>query len=314
MAALMADADVIVPFTAFEREHVRAVNGLAKLMSDTDGKIPSGAKLEIPPATSYPDFLKYVDAIQDWTVICRTNEGAHKFVTEMRAVKDESEMRKLRRACAITDELIEMIADGAKSGAIQTEVDAMLLIERETRLRGAEGAGFDTLAAGPSRSFGIHCFPPSTAAPLPVDGLSILDFGVLYEGYSSDVTMTITKGKLSDAQEKQVELVQKAYAEALELYKPGVPVREAALKVQSVFARAKREMPHGLGHGVGLEVHEFPAVKPNAPEDAVFKAGMTVTCEPGLYHPQLGGCRLENTVLITPGGNEVLTKSRIVRL
>jgi Xaa-Pro dipeptidase len=308
MADLMADADVIVPYTAFGRDHIRAASELSKLMGETGGKI------EIPPSTSYPDFLKYVDAIQDWTIICRGSDGTHKFVVEMRAVKDDDEIKKLRKACAITDRIIEMIVSGAKSGAIKTEVDAMLLIERETRLNGAEGAGFDTLAAGPSRSFGIHCFPSSTASAFPADGLSILDFGVLYEGYSSDVTMTITKGKLSDAQEKQLALVQKAYGEALGLYKPGVPVREAALKVRSVFAQAKREMPHSLGHGIGLEIHEFPQIRTETDDNVVFKAGMTVTCEPGLYHRQTGGCRLENSILITPDGNETLTKSKIVRL
>jgi Xaa-Pro dipeptidase len=309
MASLMADANLIVPFTAFDRDHIRAAHEIVKNCIDA-----TGGKIEIPPTTSYPDFLKYVDAIQEFTVVCKGTGGAHKAVTEMRAIKDDYEIQCLRKACAITDEIIELIIEGASSGRIQTEVDAMLLIEKESRQRGGEGAAFDTLAAGPSRSFGIHCFPPSTAARFPGDGLSILDFGVCYEGYSSDVTLTIARGTLSAGQEKQAELVQKAYDEAFAFYKPGIPVRDPAEKVKAVFARAKREMPHGLGHGVGLDVHEFPTVRESTPKEVVFKPGMTSTLEPGLYHAQYGGCRLENTILITQDGGESLTASRIVRL
>ena len=309
MASLMADANLVVPFTAFERDHIRAAHEIIKNCIEA-----TGGKIEIPPSTSYPDFLKYVDAIQDFTVVCRGTGGAHKAVTDMRAVKDDYEIQCLKKACGITDEIIELIIAGASSGRIKTEVDAMLLIEKESRERGGEGSAFDTLAAGPARSFGIHCFPSSTAAQFPGDGLSILDFGVRYEGYSSDVTLTITRGTLSAAQEKQVDLVQKAYDEALVLYKPGIPVSDSAEKVKAVFARAKREMPHSLGHGVGLDVHEFPAVRESTPKEVVFKPGMTATLEPGLYHAQHGGCRLENTILITEDGGKPLTTSRIVRL
>jgi Xaa-Pro dipeptidase len=309
MAALMADANLIIPFTAFERDRIRAVHEISRNII-----VPQGSRIEIPPTTSYPEFLKYVDVIQEYSIICRESHGAHKAAQDMRAVKDEYELGCLRQACRITDNIIGMIEDGARSGKIQTEMDAAFLIDREARLAGAEGAGFDTLAAGPSRSFGIHCFPPSTASKFPDKGLSILDFGVRYEGYTSDVTLTITQGTLSAAQEKQLDLVQKAYDEALVLYKPGTPVRSAAQKVKSLFARAKREMPHSLGHGIGLEVHEFPTIRTTVPSETVFEPGMTVTLEPGLYHPELGGCRLENSIHITENGNEPLTKARIIRL
>jgi Xaa-Pro dipeptidase len=309
MAALMADANLIVPFTVFERDHIRAAH---EILKNCVGE--SGGKIEIPPSTSYPDFLKYVDSIQEFTVVCGNSGGAHKAVKEMRAVKDEYEIQCLKRACGITNEIIELIIAGSSSGQIRTEVDAMLLIEKESRQRGGEGAGFETLAAGPSRSFGIHCFPATTAAEFSSNGLSILDFGVRYEGYSSDITLTIARGTLTASQEKQLELVQKAYDEALALYKAGIPVRDSAEKVKNVFARAKREMPHSLGHGIGLDVHEFPTMRENTPQEVVFKPGMTVTLEPGLYHPSHGGCRLENSILITQNGNETFTNARIVRL
>ena len=93
----------------------------------------------------------------------------------------------------------------------------------------------------------------------------------------------------------------------LELYKKDVPIKAAAAKADEIFAKARRSMPHGLGHGIGLQIHESPFVRQRAEPEAVFKPGMIVTLEPGLYDPDLGGVRLENDVLITEDGNEVLT-------
>ena len=232
----------------------------------------------------------------------------------MRAIKDQYEINCIKRASAITDNLILLLEEGVRSGTITTEMDAALLIERECRKAGCEGTGFDTLAAGPERSFGIHCFPPYTAGAFPATGLSILDFGVVVEGYTSDVTLTFAKGPLTPEQEKQLELVQQAYDAALEKYKNGLAIKDAAQIVDDIFAQAGRTMPQSLGHGYGLEAHEWPTVRTTQPPEALFLPGMVVTLEPGLYDTKLGGCRLENDILITPEGNEVLTKARIIRL
>ncbi|MBO4547332.1 MAG: aminopeptidase P family protein, partial [Treponema sp.] len=137
-------------------------------------------------------------------------------------------------------------------------------------------------------------------------------FGVVYKGYTSDTTLTVAKGKLSAEQKKLLDLVQKAYNECLELYKKDVPVKAAAAKADEVFAKARRSMPHGLGHGIGLQIHEAPFVRQRADSECLFKPGMIVTLEPGLYDPDLGGVRLENDVLITESGNQVLTRSKIL--
>lgn len=308
LANEMAVVDKIVPFTRYSRDRVKAVSAILKML-----KVPANTKVELPGTTSYPEFLKYVDALNNNDVICREN-GAEQKVVELRAIKDDYELSCIKKAAAITDELIDVIEARAKDGTIKTEMDVALLIEKECRIRGCESVGFDTLAAGPRRSFGIHCFPPYTAGEWPAQGLSILDFGVKYEGYTSDVTLTIAKGPLTEQQQKQLDLVQKAYNEALPLYAPDLPVKTPAVKVEEVFAKAKRAMPHSLGHGFGLEVHEDPVVKVSVPQEMLFKPGMVVTLEPGLYDPEIGGCRLENDILITETGNEVLTHSRIIVL
>ena len=126
--------------------------------------------------------------------------------------------------------------------------------------------------------------------------------------------MTVAKGPLNAKQEELLSLVEKAAEEALPLYKAGSPIKKAAEAADLVFAKAKRVMPHTLGHGIGLEIHEFPRVSPKQADELLFKAGMIVTLEPGLYDPELGGVRLENDVLITETGNEVITHSKIIRI
>lgn len=307
LARQNAYVDKIIPLTRYERQSIRAVKAVLSTFNTKKQKV------EIPSETSYPMFLKYVDELKGWDVLCR-EKSLHDYAVRMRSIKDQYEIECTKEAARIGDKIIDSIEKKVRAGKIKTEIDVALLIEKECRENGCERTGFDTLAAGPSRSFAIHCFPNYTAGEWPGNGLSILDFGVVYKGYTSDTTLTIAKGKLSEKQEELLELVQKAADSALALYKKDVPLKAAAAKVDEIFAKAHRSMPHGLGHGIGLEIHEAPFVRQRAPSDAVFEAGNIITLEPGLYDPELGGVRLENDVLITETGNEVITHSRIIRL
>ncbi|MBQ3966660.1 MAG: aminopeptidase P family protein [Treponema sp.] len=297
----------IIPSEKYERNNIKAVKAIL------NGFTVSGKQnVEIPPETPYPLFLKYVDALDGWDVRCR-EKSLHEFVVEERACKDEYEIACTKEAARIGDLIIDQIEEGIRNGSLQTESDVALLIEKECRKHGCERTGFDTLAAGPDRSWAIHAFPGYTDAAWASPGLSILDFGVVYEGYTSDTTLTVARAPLSEAQEKLVALVEKAAETALPLYQAGSPIRLAGKAAENVFTKAKRVMPHTLGHGIGLEIHEYPRVSGKIDAEKVFKPGMIVTLEPGLYDPKLGGVRLENDVLITEEGNEVLTHSRIIR-
>ncbi|WP_318676737.1 Xaa-Pro peptidase family protein [Treponema sp.] len=308
LAEQNAFADKIIPFTRYERSSIRAVKAVLNTMAGKKKNV-----VDVSPVTSYVKFLEFVDALPDWDVRCR-KDSAHDFATAMRAIKDEYEIECTREAARIGDKIIDGIEQRIRKGKIKTETDVALFIESECRKYGCERTGFDTLAAGPSRSFAIHCFPNYTAGEWPGEGLSILDFGVVYKGYTSDTTLTVAKGKLSKEQENLLTLVEKAAKEGLKYYKKGINIRMAAAKVDDIFAKAKRSMPHGLGHGIGLQIHEYPFVRQRAEADSVFLPGMIVTLEPGLYDKDLGGVRLENDVLITEEGNEVITNSRIIRL
>lgn len=308
LAEKRAHIDSIIPFVDYNRIATKAINAMLKKMH-----VPQQAKIEISPDTPYPIFLSYVDELSKYNILCRKN-GVQDFVTQMQSIKDDYEIDCTRKACSITNDLIEAIIEKVKNNTIKTELDVALFIEREARIAGCEGTGFDTLAAGPERSYGIHCFPPYTAGEWASQGLSILDFGVIYEGYTSDVTMTIARGPLTIEQEKQLNLVQEAYNAALPLYANGTPIQSAALQVEHVFMKEKRTMPHSLGHGFGLQCHEEPFIRTKIDEEITFKAGMIVTLEPGLYDPTIGGCRLENDILILDEKSELLTKSKIFRM
>ena len=309
LARQQAQYDKLVPYTRYKNKDIDAILAVLNVCY-THGE---NSKVELPPYLTYPTYLKFIDALASYDCRCK-EDGLHQFVVESRMVKDEYEIECTREAARVGDLIIDEIEKQVRKGKIKTESDVALLIEKRLREHGCQRTGFDTLAAGPSRSFAIHAFPGYTAAEWPAQGLSILDFGVVYNGYTSDTTLTIAKGPLTVAQEKQLELVQKAYDECLKLYKPGRPIMEAAKKADSVFAAAKRKMPHTLGHAIGLEIHEQPRVSPRTAPEVLFKPGMILTCEPGLYDVEIGGTRLENDVLITEDGNEVLSHSRIIRL
>ena len=308
MAKAMADVEEILPYSDFRRMPAEAMAGILPRLG-----VGGGSRVELPSATSYPLYADFVEALPDYDLVCRDG-GMADFVLRMRAVKDAAELEIYRVAARITDDLADAIESAVRSGGIATELDVALFIERECRVRGCEGTGFETLAAGPARSFGIHAFPPYGAGPFATRGLSILDFGLNYEGYTTDVTMGFARGPLDAKALQMVELVNRAHDECIAMIAPGVSSRDIALRADAIFAEAGMVMPHALGHGVGLEAHESPAIRSREDNRDVLAAGHIFTIEPGLYDPELGGIRIEDDILVTPSGYEVLTRSRIVRL
>jgi len=308
IAALHAEADSMMPYADFERQPVNALKGAAVWFN-----VPNGSRIEIPCTTSYPQFLTYVEELAEFDIICREG-GVRAELEKRRAVKDEAEIKIYRTISAITNEIIDLLEKNIRAGKLKTETDVALFIDSESRKMGCEGTGFETIAAGPSRSFGIHAFPAYTKEPFGGTGLSILDFGLKYAGYASDVTLTFAGAPLSKYQERMLALTEKAYKLALSMMKSGEPARNVGMAVDAYFERNKKAMPHALGHGIGLEAHEAPSLRSRASNDWILEPGMILTIEPGLYHLAHGGCRLENDILITENGAEVLTNSRIIRL
>ncbi len=308
LARRLASAGEILAYEDFARLPLRA---LAEVLARLG--LPSGSKVELPSSTAHPRYVDFLEKLPAFDLVCRS-EGVDGFVRGLRATKDSDEIGIYRRAAAITNALLDELEARVRSGRIVTELDAALLIERCAREAGCEGLGFETLAAGPSRSWGIHAFPPYSSGPFASEGLSIIDFGLDLEGYATDVTMSFARGRLGSEREKMIALVERAHAEAVSMLAPGRPCREVAQRVDEIFAEAGLVMPHGLGHGIGLDAHEAPSVRSRDDCLDLLAPGQIVTIEPGLYHQELGGVRLEDDILVTETGHEALTKSRIVRL
>lgn len=343
MAKERAFADRIIPYTDYHCRKIEALKDVLCKGARAMGIAQKALAVELPPSTAHTDYLKLCEVLLGYNVIVR-EDGIHAAVMMMRMIKDSYEMECIRSACKVGDIIIDKIEENIKCGKIRTEEDVALLIEREARENGCERTGFDTLAAGPARSFAIHAFPGYTSGAWPGGGkkgeqgashtcriqgtLSILDFGVVYEGYTSDTTLTVAAGELSKKQEMMLDMVTKAAKECAPLYRPGVPIKDAALKADEIFNTARMKMPHSLGHAIGLDIHELPRVSVNTPvresngllqgamdaSDGFFHEGMVLTLEPGLYDAECGGVRLENDILITKNGPEVLTHSRIIRV
>ncbi|MDR0465100.1 MAG: aminopeptidase P family protein, partial [Treponema sp.] len=128
-----------------------------------------------------------------------------------------------------------------------------------------------------------------------------------------DVTLTFTRDT-DQKQEKLVNLVEKASKTALSMAHNGTNTRDIAAAVDALFLKSKKKMPHSLGHGIGLQEHEYPALRNSSENEWVLESGMIFTIEPALYDPLLGGCRLENDILMTEAGPQTLTTARIIRL
>ena len=311
--------DRIVPYTQFKRSFKDAVRGVLREngIEAAVGGPRARRKVEFPGRTSHLRFLELKDELPGADIEVRT-DGFEHFVARGRTVKDDHEIAAIEKAAEITNRLIDTIVDrvqkpGGTAGL--REIDLAQLIERDALSLGAEGLGFETLAAGPGRSWAIHPFPSCSSGPFGGEGLSILDFGVKVDGYTSDVTITFAAGRMSAEQERMIGLVEEAYHAAVSAVKPGVSPQEPARKADQVFSAAGWSMPHALGHGIGLDTHEAPLLRSQGDNpDAALLPGMVVTIEPGLYDPRHGGVRWENDVLVTRTGPRVLTRSLIVRL
>jgi len=228
---------------------------------------------------------------------------APELVEELREVKDDDELAAMREAAGIATEALPEVLGGLRAGVTEREV--ALEIELGMRRLGGDGLAFDPIVA-----FGEHAAEPHHRPGERALGrgeLVTLDFGARVEGYRSDMTRTVVFGTASPRQREVYELVRHAEEAGLAALRPGVSCAEVDQACRRVIADAGwgDAFGHPSGHGVGLEIHEAPWVRPGG--SGRIAAGTPVTVEPGVYLPGFGGVRIEDLAVVRPDGHELLT-------
>jgi len=228
--------------------------------------------------------------------------GIDDTIVELRAVKDEEELKIMAEAVAISDKAFAHILDFIKPGLSERRV--ALELERYMQDLGATGPSFDTIVASGLRS----AMPHGVASDkiIQENELVTMDYGCVYQGYCSDMTRTVVVGK-ADAKQKEIyNIVLEAHLAAEAGIKAGITGKEADAMARDIIAAQGYgdNFGHGLGHGVGLAIHELP--RASRESDNVLQVNMVVTDEPGIYIPGWGGVRIEDMVVVKEDGCDVM--------
>ena len=224
-------------------------------------------------------------------------------VAAERLVKEPGEIERIRAAAALVDEVYGWVRERGLVG--RTERGVALALEQRMRELGAEGPSFTSIVASGPRGALPHAIPADV--PIETGTLVTLDIGAQLDGYCSDCTRTWATGELPDDLAAAYELVLEAQLAALAAVRPGVPGREVDAVARDIITAAGHgeHFGHGLGHGVGMEVHEGPRLARTA--ETELAPGHVVTVEPGVYLPGRGGVRIEDLVVVTDAGPDVLS-------
>ena len=256
-------------------------------------------------------FDSYNTTYQAYQTWCETAPGVEFIavgteIETIRKQKEPEEILAIRRAIQLATEAFTHVL--AKIGAGTTERQIATELDHAMKSLGADGPSFDTIVASGARAALPHARP--TDKPLQKGETVIIDFGCQADGYASDETCTIAIGEAGQKMQDIFRVVDEARKKGIKAVKAGLPVVELDSLVRGVVEQHgyAEFFRHGTGHGVGIAVHEAPAITVKA--EAILEENMVITIEPGIYIPNVGGIRMEDMVLVTETGGEVLTHLR----
>lgn len=302
LLALPGEAVILTDFRYVEQAAREAPDCLC-VRTTTEEKLPQKVyglleergirSLHIEPeALTFSEYRRLEKALEGVSL-----EELPKFCEEMRMVKDEHELACVIRAseiaCRAFDRLLGIIKPGVTEKALAVELNYMMLRE------GSEACAFDTIVAAGVNGSLPHAVP--SGYRIQKGDMVTFDFGAQVDGYKTDITRTVAVGVLDEAKKAIYQTVLDAQRAALEKIEPGVICRDVDKVARDLIdAKYPGAFGHSLGHGVGLCIHELPNFSVKC--ESVLQAGHVMTVEPGVYIEGLGGCRIEDTVILRPGG------------
>ena len=273
---------------------VRMSDALARVVTQVGAK-----KLGVESATlSMAQYEIFREALAGIELVATKD-----LVEELRIVKDAEEIAAIRRAAVLARRGFDVLRASLTPNKSEKQVATEL--EYQLRLFGARGCSFPPIIAAGPRAALPHATP--TDARISDSDFLLVDWGANEGLYVSDLTRILVNGKISPKLERIYGVVLNAQLAAIEAIRPGVTCHEVDQAARAIIAKAghAKHFGHGLGHGIGLQVHEAPRLGPN--QQRMLKSGMVVTVEPGIYLPGWGGVRIEDDVLVTRDGHEVLS-------
>ena len=295
-------ATLYVPELEYEMAKEESIVEVEKFkkMDELYEKLKGIEVLGIEGASSYSFILDLREkaGIKEFKKIDDTIKG-------LRIVKGKEELKIIEKACEIADRAVMAAIEEVSEGKREREIAAK--VEYLMKMNGAEKPAFDTIIASGYRS----ALPHGIASDKRIEkgDLVVIDLGALYNHYNSDITRTIVVGSPSDKQKEIYEIVLEAQKKAIEAAKPGMTAKELDSIARDIIKEYGygEYFIHSLGHGVGLEIHEWPRISQY--DETILKEGMVITIEPGIYIPKFGGVRIEDTIVITKSGAKRLTKT-----
>ena len=312
LAKIYAEADRIINIEDYGGLVPATINVFADSAS-------SNTKIGVTRSIPYSNVRSLKETVPKGEIIFNP-ASIDSLLDSLRATKSSFEISEMRKSIKISNQIVGEIKEAlAEKKKIQTEMDLAIFVESRMRELGAFGVGFETLVASSARSWQIHSYPradPHQSIYRP--GLALIDFGVKGTDLTSDVTLPFIMGRMNEKMKTIVETVQRAHYDAIDAISEVNFLHEVAEVSVKIIEDQGFHMPHALGHGIGLTIHDSPSLSLKPKHESVLKSwspteieeGMIITIEPGIYDKDVGGFRLENDVLITKNGKpEVLTNS-----